>query len=377
MKINKHILFISRLVVGLTFIFSGFVKAVDPVGTMIKINEYFIAFNITWLEPLSLFFAIILCIYEFPLGIAIIAGAKGRLMSWLLFLIMVPFTIITLYIAVADPVSDCGCFGDAVKLSNWGTFYKNVVLLFLTLLILLGRKQIKPMYKCCSEWATITYSSVFIFLIILYGIIYEPLLDFRPYKKGNDIEALMKIPEGAHGDIYETILVYKNTETDKIKEFDIENIPMDDNWEWQETKNKLIKKGAEPKIKDFRLSDSTGKDATVQFLDQSGYKLLVVQHRLDKTNLKAQQKLNDLYPKMMEDGFVKFYAVTSSLPTEVDQYIETHNVPYHFLSADVVTLETIVRSNPGLVLFKDNVVVKKWPFRCMPSHEKINRIVFR
>jgi hypothetical protein len=290
---------------------------------------------------------------------------------------MFHFTLLTLYLAFKNPVTDCGCFGDAIILTNWETFYKNVILLFFTIIILFGRYKIKPLFNKIGEWSIVVYSSIFILLICFYGILYEPMIDFRPYKKGNDIEALMKIPEGSHGDVYETLLVYKNTETGKIKEFDIDHIPMDEKWEWQETNNKLIKKGAEPKIKDFRLSDSSGKDVTNQFLAQSGYKLLIVQHKLSKSNIKAQKKLNELFLKLDEDGFIKVYAVSSSLASEIHKFTVDHSVPYSFLSADLVTLETIMRSNPGLVLFKDNTVIKKWPYRKIPKHEKISKMVFK
>jgi len=376
MKINKNIVLISRVIVGLTFIFSGFVKAVDPIGSMIKIKDYLIAFNLPWMEPFALFFAIILCVYEFPLGIGILSGVKSQLMSWLVFPLMIFFTFLTLYLAIENPVSDCGCFGDAIKLTNWQTFYKNLILIPFVVIIFLNRSTITPLFKKPGEWATVLFGTLVILLICFYGVLYEPFLDFRAYKKGNDIEALMTLPEGVQGDVYETVLLFKDTKTGKIKEFDENNIPMDDQWQWLETKSELVKKGAEPKTKDFKLTDSTGADVTGQFLAQSGYKLLIVQHKLSHSNPKAQAKLNELFTKLQEDAFIKVYAATSSLTSEITEFSKKNQVPYSFFNADIVLLETIIRSNPGVILFKDNVVVQKWPFRKIPDFEKLSKIVF-
>jgi len=368
----------SQLILGIIFIFSGFVKAVDPMGSMIKIIDYFIAFHLESLIPISLLGAFILSVYEFPLGVSILFGAKGKLMSWLLLIIMIPFTLLTLYLAIKNPVSDCGCFGDALILSNWETFFKNVIIMFFVVFLMMNKNKIEPLLKgWIGGWGIVGTSLIFILALSIYCKAYLPILDFRPYKIGNDIQQLMIIPDDKEGDVYETILLYKNKSTNQIKEFDIDNIPMDDQWEWIETKNKLIKKGYTPPIHDFKLTDSLGNDLTNDFLNQEGYKLLIVHDKLSRANIKGQKKLNDLVNHLVEANEVNIWAVTSSHVSEIEVFRSTNEVPYHMIHADLVTLETIIRSNPGVVLFKDNVILKKWPARKVPDIETFNSFLFK
>ncbi|MBL6963850.1 MAG: DoxX family protein [Bacteroidetes bacterium] len=377
MKNNNNILLISRLIVGIAFVFSGFVKAVDPMGTMIKVTDYFIAFHMEGFESIALILAFILCCYEFPLGVALLLGARGKLMAWLLLMTMIPFSLLTLYLAIENPVSDCGCFGDAIIMTNWQTFYKNVVLMIFTLIIFIKREQIKPLFKGFWDWGTLIISTLLIVAMSIYCFTYLPIIDFRPYKVGNDIKELMSIPEGERGDEYESVLIYENKETGEKKEFDMDNIPIDNsNWEWRETSNKLIRKGYPIKIKDFKLSDSMGNDISEIFLNETGYRLLIIHHKLSEHNQKAQRKLNELVNEVLKDGDIGVWAVTSSLDEEVKKYSHENNVPYVMSSTDIVLLETMIRSNPGLILFKDNVVVKKWPGRHIPDYKKINKLLY-
>jgi len=376
MKIIRTLVIVSQIVIGLTFIFSGFVKAVDPMGTMIKIQEYFIAFNMDWLNSFSLIFAIILCSYEFPLGVAILLGSKGKPMSWLLLIIMAGFTVLTFILALTNPVSDCGCFGDAIKLSNWETFYKNLVLMFFTLILFIYRNKIIPFHKLFSNWGSVIVSSIFILFISIYCYMYLPIIDFLPFKKGNDIVEQMTIPEGKSGDVYETILVYKNKESGKTQEFDIDNIPMDDKWEWVETQNKIVKKGYKPPLTDFILSDSAGNESGQKFLNKSGYKLLVIYHSLDVKNLRNQEKINQLTKRLTEDGVVSVWGVTSSSAEYIKNFREKYNAVLPMYHADIVLLEMMIRSNPGLMLVKDSKVIMKWPSRKIPDYDQFNKILF-
>ena len=377
MKINSKLLLVSRIIVGLTFIFSGFVKAVDPSGWMIKLTEYFIAFNIEGLQPAAVVLTFILCCYEVPLGVGILFGLRGKLMSWLLLLTMLPFTILTFYLAISNPVSDCGCFGDAIILTNWETFYKNVVLMGFTIIIFISRKNIKPIFKGFWDWGLVIISTLLIVVMSVYCYAYLPILDFRAYKVGNDVKELMTIPEGKTGDILKTVLVYTDLTTGELKEFDASNLPMDENLEYLETKpNELVKKGYDPPTKSFKLDDSTGVEVTDLFLNENGYRLLIVHHKLESEGSKAQKKLNELVNNILKDGDVGVWAVTSALNEDVKTYINKYEVPYFMHSADIVLLETIIRSNPGLLLFKDNVIIKKWPSKKIPSYEKLNSLLY-
>ncbi|MFC2113722.1 BT_3928 family protein [Bacteroidota bacterium] len=377
MRPTNKLLLSSRIIVGITFIFSGFVKAVDPMGTVIKVTDYFIAFNMQGLEPVAVVVAFILCCYELPLGVAVLLGARGKLMSKLLLLIMSPFLIITLYLAIKNPVTDCGCFGDALILTNWQTFYKNVILMILTLIIFSKRKEIVFLFKEKWEWMTVILSLVFILVISIYSYSYLPIMDFRPYKVGNNIQEKMVIPEGKTGDVYETILIYKDNKTGETKEFDADNIPMDENLEFVEVFNKLKKKGYTPPIQGFKISDSNEVDVSDKFLSQGGYRLVIIHHKLKEGNENVQEKLNQLVNKITAEGNIQVWAITSSLKEDIDQYTKLNHVPYSLYSSDIIMLETMIRSNPGLLLFKDNVVIKKWSFRRIPSYEKLGEYLYQ
>lgn len=375
MKTGRIILKISQIIIGLTFIFSGFVKAVDPMGTMIKVDEYLIAFNMEWLKSISVVLAVLLCSYEFPLGVSILLGLKGRLMSWLLLLIMSFFTVLTFYLAIENPVSDCGCFGDAIKLTNWETFYKNIFLMIPTLIIFFKKNQIRPFLR--AEWFFTFASLLAIILLCIFSLMYLPPIDFLPFKKGTDITEKMTIPPGKHGPVYETVLIYKNSETGKIQEFDIDNIPMDEKWQWQETRNKLVKKGYVPPIKDFIFTDSSGQNMAEKFLQQNGYKLLVIYHEIGEQDPNNQKKINELCKQINHDGNVTIYGITSTSNQLLGNFFKKWNPPYPIYHADIVLLEMMIRSNPGLILFKDNVIIAKWPWRKVPDWEKFSKTLYK
>jgi len=371
MKKFSWIVTIARIIIGLTFIFSGFVKAVDPIGSMIKFDEYFEAFNTVFLQQFSLFFSIALSSLEFILGFSLIFSSKIKLVSLLSLLLMAFFTIQTFILAIWNPVTDCGCFGDAIKLTNWQTFYKNLVLMILVLIVYLNREKILPVFPK-REWLVIFTGTAIVLCISLYSWLYMPLIDFRPYKAGNDIKKLMSIPAGKHGDVYKSVLIYKNKKTGQITKFSEDNIPMDmETWEWLETKTQMVEKGFTPPIHDFKISDRDGIDLTDSFLTQKGYRILIVQEDLNKTNKKAQKKIIDLVEEMQKQHKIYIWALTSSVGEIIEEYVKKNSLPYTFLSADPTTLKTINRSNPAIILFKDNVVIKHWPARGIPGYQKL------
>ena len=377
MKTTNKLLLASRIIVGLTFIFSGFVKAVDPMGTMIKVTDYFIAFNAQGLQPIAIVVAFILCCYELPLGVSILLGAKGKLMAKLLLIIMTPFLFLTLYLAIKNPVTDCGCFGDALILTNWQTFYKNVVLMIFTLIIFYKRSEIAFLWKQKWEWTSVALSTLFVILFSVYSYSYLPIMDFRPYKIGNDIQQKMIIPDGETGDIYESVLIYKDKSTGKEVEFNADNIPMDDNLEFLQVSTKLKKKGYTPPIQGFKISDSNEMDVSEKFLNQTGYRLVIVYHKLLPEKSNYQKEINQLVNDIIKEGNLEVWALTSSLKEDIRQYVKQNHVPYSFYNSDIIMLETMIRSNPGLILFKDNVVIKKWPFRKIPDYEKLSSYLYK
>lgn len=377
MKINKYIILICRILVGATFIFSGFVKAVDPVGSQIKISEYLIVYGLDWMVPLALIVGILLCAIEFILGASLLFGVKAKFITTSAFILMAIFTIQTLFSAIKNPVTDCGCFGDALKLTNWNTFYKNVVLIILALILLLSWKGIKPLFSKFPEWSVVGIAALLILFVAINSYRFLPMIDFLPYKTGKDIKQQMIIPEGAPRNVYKTVLIYRNKKSKEAKEFSDNNIPNDTVWEWIETKNELIKKGYEPPIHDFSISKLNGEDMTQNFLDEEGYRILIVQEQLKNSLPRGQKKLNLLVSQLMKDKEVRVWALTSSVESDIRKYSDQNKVNYPFYNTDQTTLKTIIRSNPGVLLLKNNVILKKWPSRRIPEPQEVYKYLYK
>jgi uncharacterized membrane protein YphA (DoxX/SURF4 family) len=370
MKINRIIVWILRIVFGGTYIFSGFVKAVDPLGTYYKINDYLIAWNMDFLGSLSLVASIGLSTLEFIIGFAILFGVGMRFFATLALILQSLFTIQTLYIAIYNPVSDCGCFGDALILSNWDTFYKNVVLIAIAFLIFKARKYTLPAFKR-NSWAPVILSFVLILFVSVYSLMYLPIIDFRPYKVGNDIYEKTIIPEDEMP-VTETFYEVKVKETGEIVE--VPNDEYMNNYEKYDMisyRDIVVKEGrTEPEIHDFKFNTLEGGDLTEEFFSQKGYKLLIVQLDLEKTSSDDQKDINDLVNSIQKNNKVKVWAITNSVD-KIESYTKENNVPYTYCWMDQIPIKTIIRSSPGLVLLKGNVVIKKWPHRKLPDYEDL------
>lgn len=363
---------VSRTLLGLTFIFSGFVKAVDPLGTVYKIEDYLNAFGgfFSQLVPAAPYAACALILFEFVLGVLLTFNVWTKVTSWLALLMMLVMTPLTLYLAITNPITDCGCFGDAIHLSNWATFGKNVVLLALVVVLLCTKDRlfstwIQPMNILICAAALCLCGGM-----MAYALLHLPPIDFRPYKIGNNIPELMvvEIPEDAPMDEYEYRFVY---EKDGVQqEFTLDNYPKNDSsWVFVEQTSKLIKKGyeaPEPPVHDFvlTLTDAeTGDlyDMTDEILEQDNV-VLAIMYKIEKASRKTVAKLNNLYEQSIEAG-VPFYAVTGSGEREVEIWRAETGAEYPILSCDGVTLKTIVRANPGIVVLQQGTVVDKYNLR--------------
>ncbi|MBK9389949.1 MAG: hypothetical protein IPN68_07065 [Bacteroidetes bacterium] len=217
---------LSAIIIGLVFIFSGAVKGIDPLGSAYKFHDYFLAFNMLWLDWLSLPLGILLCSAEFLAGFAVISGIRQKEGIWVVLLLMLIFTPLTFVLALSNPVSDCGCFGDAIHLTNWQTFWKNVVLMIFTVILFTGRKQVTSLFRSSTEWAITGIIAIIFVFFCLGNLKYLPVLDFLPYKTGIKIADQMVIPEGAEPDKYQTTFIY--TKNGEQKEFTLDNYPADD-----------------------------------------------------------------------------------------------------------------------------------------------------
>ncbi|TAJ15722.1 DoxX family protein [Marinilabiliaceae bacterium JC017] len=365
--------FISRLIIGIVFTFSGFVKAVDPVGGAIKIKDYLEAFHLSALEDLSLPLAILLSTFEFLIGFHLLVGIRVKLVAIPAFLFMLFFTGLTLVLAIANPVSDCGCFGDAIKLTNWQTFYKNLITLPFSFIIFHQRKNYKENLALWRSWLLTGLCCIFAVGLSIYSLDNLPLLDFRPFKVGTSILEDSKIPEGAPMPEYETIFIL---EKDGIKkEFDVNNYPYEDStWVFVESKTNLIKEGYQPPILNFMLDTPEGENLTDNLLHHSQPVVLMITPKLEKANTTQIEEFKKIRNVCMEKGY-PFYCVTASLPETIYAFDVKHEANFDYLSADETMLKTIIRSNPGLMVLKDGIIMAKYHYNHLPKPESFKNPV--
>lgn len=370
---NKHIAKeiaanVCRFVLGATFIFSGFVKAVDPLGFFYKIQDYLEAFGVgAWVHPiLSLLAGIGLGAVEFCVGIFLFFGIRRSFAASVALLLMVFMTPLTLYLAIFNPVSDCGCFGDAVSLTNWQTFGKNVVLLAAAVATFRWKRLIRRFVTPKLEWMMSMYTFLFIFVLSFYCLAYLPIFDFRPYKIGVNIPQAMQIPEGAQPSVFETRFVLEKD--GHQQEFTTETYPYEDStWVFVKARSVLVEQGYEPPIKDFHISDlETGDDITDRILSDSNYVFLLAMHRVEEADDGNIDLINEIYDYSVEHGYA-FYALTSSSREAIELWSDRTGGEYPFGIMDDITLKTIIRSNPGLLLLKGGTILNKWSDNDLPD----------
>ena len=357
-----------RLVVGIVFIYSGFVKGIDPLGSAYKFTEYFNAFGMEWMNFSSLFLSFLQSLTEFIIGAALLLNLRVRVASWGALLFMVFFTALTLILALTNPVSDCGCFGDAVILTNWQTFWKNLILLALTLIMFSCRHTFKSALQGGWQNMMLVLLAAGMVSLSLYCYHHLPLLDFRPYAIGKNIPEGTRIPEGEDPDIYEVTLKYKNIQTGEIHAFSEENYPWEDtlNWVYESSEEKLVKRGYIPPIHDLVIEHPQWGDITSKILYDEHITILAIARQLKKASPKEQQQLNKLARFASENGY-SFYGLTSSSQSEIFQFTNRNNVPYLFCTADDTQLKTMLRSSSGIIILQNGTVLGKWAGKDIPD----------
>ena len=371
-KAKSNLLLIARIIFGLVFLFSGFVKAVDPLGTAYKISDYLEAFSLTPLDFLAFPAALMLIAAEFTIGFNILFNVHLKGTTWVASLFMLVMTPVTLYLAISNPISDCGCFGDAIVMTNWQTFYKNVVLCIILAIIALLQKQSRPWLSNWGAWVVTLLPILISFGISIYCYNLLPVIDFRPYKKGNNIIEGMQVPEDAPLDKYETTFFY---EKDGIEQaFTLDNYPAEDStWTFVRQESKLIEQGYVPPIHDFSIVTEDG-DITDLILEDAGYTLLVISHKVEKAATKNIKCVKSTIANAKKAGANVIW-LTSSYTDEIDEFKTQYGIEDTFGATDDITLKTIVRSNPGLVLIKDATVIEKWHHNALPSKDKLNQLI--
>jgi hypothetical protein len=361
---------ICRIIIGVTFIFSSLMKAIDPAGGALKMEDYFGAFSLSALNPIAMFMSINLSAIEFMMGLCILTAIYRQITTFCVLIFMSFMTLFTLYLAIFNPVHDCGCFGDALIITNWQTFYKNVFLLLpAAIMIFINRKRMTPIYSRKVQWFIALFAYVFPTAFAYHNVYHEPIRDFRPYKTGNNILQLMSFPADASQDIYEYVYE-KNGEK---KSFIPETAPAGDST-WTFVDAKLIKKGYTPPVTTFELYDNEGNNIADEILANEKGVFLLVSPQLKKASDKNIDKINNIYDYAVENQ-LKFYCLTSSDEQNIQSWINNTGAEYPFLMADDVTLKMIIRSNPGLILLKSGTILHKFHYSELPSENKIKYIL--
>ena len=369
-KLRITVVNVCRFVLAATFIFSGYVKAIDPLGTLYKLKDYAAAMSLNGLLPdwVLVGVAIALGALEFALGVFMLFAVRRHVVSRITLAFMTAMTVLTLWIFVADPVKDCGCFGDALKLTNGETLLKNIVLIACAALVAWRPADMARFISRSNQWIVRYYTVAYIVITSVYCLYTLPIFDFRPYHVGTNIKQGMEIPEGAEQPEFEsTFLLRKNGET---REFTLDNYP-DSTWENVDTRTVQTKKGYEPPIHDFALTScDTGEDITEQVLTKKGYTFLLVSPRLAVADDSNFGDIDQIYEYAEENG-ADFYCVTASANDEIERWRDLTGAEYHFCNADETTLKTMIRSNPGLMLLKDGTIIGKWSHNTLPQTDDL------
>ncbi len=353
---------IARTLLALTFLFSGFVKAVDPLGTVYKIQDYLhegFGGVFQWAIPAAGVAAVCLIALEWLLGIAMLLNVRTQWTSWITLLFYCIMTPLTLYIAIANPVSDCGCFGDALVITNWQTFWKNIILLLLSICLVICRKAIPELFSWWMEIIIALAALGSVAGIMGYSYTHLPQIDFRPYKVGNHIPTLMEIPDDAEVDQYEITLIY--AKDGKEQTFTLENYPKGDpEWTFVDQKSVLIKKGYVPPIHDFEIETLEGDYITQDILESEEPVALVVMYDLSMTDTTQLEKLMHMiheYPRvyfLTASGEEEIFAFAEELGWDEETTYST------FCFTDPITLKTIVRANPGVIVVQNGTIIDKY-----------------
>ncbi|WP_455530912.1 BT_3928 family protein [Segatella salivae] len=363
---------LCRIIVAVTFIFSGFVKAIDPIGTQYKLHDYLGAIGMAGILPnwTLLAVAVFLAAIEFCIGIFLLFAIQRRLISKLTVAFMAFMTMVTVWIVVADPVKDCGCFGDALHLTNTETLIKNIVLLVCSLVIMYRPLAMFRFVSKSNQWIVTNYTIVFILVSSGLSLYYLPIFDFRPYHIGVNIPRGMEIPKGAKLPQFKTTFIMEKN--GQRKEFTLDNYP-DASWKFIDSKTVQTSEGYIPPIHDFSITDNkTGLDLTNSVLSHKGYTFLLIAPHLETADDSNFGDIDRLY-EYAQSYDIPFYCLTASTTKAIKRWIDLTGAEYPFCITDEAVLKTIIRSNPGLLLLKDGTIINKWSHNNLPNEAKLSR----
>jgi uncharacterized membrane protein YphA (DoxX/SURF4 family) len=395
----KVLVRIFQFLLGALFLFSGFVKAVDPLGTAYKMHDYFTAFggdfpSIKWLWDFMTdtvnFWAVVMLVLELVLGFALITGWRPKLTLWLTLLLMFFFTFLTGYTYLSGytvkhwynpfgwefhdkdmKVTDCGCFGDFMKLKPYTSFWKDVILDSVTLFLFFGRRHMYTLLRGIAGNILVTGATVasllFCFSNYMWGL---PMIDFRPYAIGKNIKAGMTLPTNAKRDSVQMVFIYekggKQVEltTDQLKQ-------IDSTYKFIDRKDKVIVEGDHPAIHDFSIVSADGTSITDDVLSMD-HVFLLVSYEIEHANEGVQSKINDFVALSQKQG-IEFIGLTGSLPAAVDKFRHEHNSMFDYYYCDATALKTMIRSNPGLIYLEKGTVKAMWHYRNFPTFDEVKQ----
>lgn len=361
---------VCRMALALTFIFSGYVKAIDPLGTQYKLQDYLSAVDMGGALPdwVTLAASVALSAVEFSLGVFLLLAIRRRLTSRLTLAFMAVMTLITVWLYLANPVKDCGCFGDALTLTNGQSLAKNVVLLACAWVVARWPMRLIRFISESNQWIAINFTVLYIVVSSLHSLYLLPRFDFRPYHVGANIRQGMQIPEGAPSPKFETTFTLKKDGV--TKEFTLDDYP-DSTWEFVDSRTVQVAEGYVPPIHDFSIQRiDNGDDITEQVLADKGYTFLLVSPHLEYADDANFGDIDQLY-EYCQGQHIPFYCLTASGQLAINHWKDITGAEYPFCTTDETTLKTIIRSNPGLVLLKNGVVIRKWSHNALPKSDQL------
>lgn len=383
-----------RLFIGVLFIFSAYVKGVDPFGFSLKIEEYFLSWGMNFALPFAQFFACAMLLAEFLIGVAMLLNIQIRFFSWILLLFMLFFLVLTAYLAFVTNVvglinrvagtsyqvfvpTDCGCFGDFIKLTNVQTFWKNVIFMVPTLVVFAQRKEFKThSFRYITEWGPLLIATLFMIFMEIHCLRHEPWHDFRPWNKGNFIaaETYAEAPE------MDYLFRYKHIQNGSVKDVTMEelmaiaddsakNAEFEQNYSYVDRVEKMIKPGIEAKLSDFTMLDpETQNDEKLEIIEKPGFRFIMIDRDISKSEWSIVEEF-DRFAQQCKKAGIPFVAVTSSLPSAVQAMKDSLKSEIEFYYSDATPLKTALRNNLGLLLLKDGYVMDKWSYLDLPSFE--------
>jgi uncharacterized membrane protein YphA (DoxX/SURF4 family) len=352
----KILVSISRILVGVLFIISGMVKLNDPLGFSYKLQEYFSqdVLNIPFLEPYALMISVLVVVFEVVLGVFLLIGYKPKFTVWSLFGMIVFFTFLTFYSAYFDKVKDCGCFGDALKLTPWESFTKDVILLFFILILFFGIKHIKPVFWKLPTTVLALLSFIFSLWFGYHVLMHLPTVDFRAYKIGNNIQEGMNVPENAAKPEIEYYWKFNVNGEEQI--ITTNGSYPDVKGDFVSVDTKVIKEGYQPSILDFSI-ESEDEDVTEQFLNEDNL-IIAVSYSLEKIEREGALKLKALQDEAVKKGY-KIIGLTASGKDAKERINKAYKLDFIWYLCDEKALKTVVRSNPGILELDKGTIKQK------------------